>query len=187
LLISELYRNDVRYHEDRVWACLDFVFEVPAQLPRKEKAKLILTDMAEKTEVYGALRRVRASQAVEKVMASVKEDYDIEPTEKATREKTQQQQPAANPSGSATLEPTAPRQTFGGWQMSMEPATPAREPRIVVDQSLSPGSSSENTADVFRAREYSFGSGGSPGEMVDVDWVSLPTFVTARMIADAEI
>jgi hypothetical protein len=136
---------------------------------------MILTDMAEKTEVYSAMRRVRASQAIEKVMESVKEDYEAEPTEKATKAKVQQPSAAPSTSGVSTLEPYAAKQTFGSWQMNMGSVSPSQEPRIVLEQ-MSPGSSSENTADVVRAREYSFGSGGSPGEMVDVDWVSSSNF-----------
>ena len=177
ILLSETYASNVRYHEDRVWKCLDFVFETNPSLPRKEKARLILTDIVQKTEVYGALRRVRAPQEVEKAIAA--EEADIE-----RRRQSQQQipSPSANYMQAPTeqyeherqrMYPQTQTQTMNE-QSPAVPVTVQEAPQIVVDSNASPATtSSDNTADVIRGREDSFGSGGSPSDpMVDVnvDW-----------------
>lgn len=178
ILLSETYASNVRYHEDRVWKCLDFVFETNPNLPRKEKARLILTDIVQKTEVYGALRRVRAPQEVETAIAA----------EAAQAEARRQSQQTPSPSATYTApvmdQYSVPRGMDVSWsartneQSPIAPITLAEAPNIVVDPTTSPAatSSSENTADVVRGREASFGSGESPSDpMVDVnvDWVGI--------------
>ncbi|KAF2399911.1 hypothetical protein EJ06DRAFT_557004 [Trichodelitschia bisporula] len=68
LLLTELYATDIRYHEDRIWKCLDYVFELPPHLSRKEKGHLVLQEIITKTETFHSLRRVRAPKSIEETM-----------------------------------------------------------------------------------------------------------------------
>ena len=60
LLLIEVFAYPMRREADRIWACLDYVFEVPATLTRDQKARLILTELRDKTGAYRDLRKMRA-------------------------------------------------------------------------------------------------------------------------------
>ncbi|KAI9877433.1 MAG: hypothetical protein M1830_003918 [Pleopsidium flavum] len=60
LLLIEVFSYPMRKEADRIWACLDYVFEVPTTLTRDQKARLILTELRDKTGVYRDLRKMRA-------------------------------------------------------------------------------------------------------------------------------
>jgi hypothetical protein len=49
---------------------MDYVFELPASTPRREKATTILRDVVQKTQYYHSLRRVRAPKALEEGIAA---------------------------------------------------------------------------------------------------------------------
>lgn len=60
LLLIEVFAYPMRREADRIWACLDYVFEVPTNLTRDKKARLILTELRDKTGAYRDLRKMRA-------------------------------------------------------------------------------------------------------------------------------
>lgn len=70
LLLAELYATPDRYFEDRIWDCLDFVFELPEGIGRSAKARAIFEEVMEKTQYYHSLRKVRAPQALEDDIAA---------------------------------------------------------------------------------------------------------------------
>ena len=49
-----------RLFEDRIWDCMDYVFELPASMPSARRATTILRDVVQKTQYYHSLQRVRA-------------------------------------------------------------------------------------------------------------------------------
>jgi hypothetical protein len=49
---------------------MDYVFELPASMPRRDKATTILRDVVQKTQYYHSLRRVRAPKALEDGIAA---------------------------------------------------------------------------------------------------------------------
>ena len=65
LLLTELYAAPERYHQDRIWKCLDFVFELPDGIDRRQKSSLILTEVMKKSATYQQLRKVRAPKVLE--------------------------------------------------------------------------------------------------------------------------
>lgn len=60
LLVLEIFKFPMRKEADRIWKCLDYVFEVPANLSRDQKARLILTELRDKMNVYRDIRKIRA-------------------------------------------------------------------------------------------------------------------------------
>jgi hypothetical protein len=50
----------MRREADRIWRCLDFVFEPPPNLDREKKARLILTEIRDRLGVYRDARKLRA-------------------------------------------------------------------------------------------------------------------------------
>jgi hypothetical protein len=176
LLLSELYATDVRYHEDRIWKCLDYVFELSPQLHRREKARLVLSEVIHKTEIYHSLRRVRAPKDVENAMGP--------PPDTAISKMRMQGSPTLSPDI-----PTAPPPPgVGGLQGSAEYRiynpqiadhvyyAPPHATSMPIS-SQSPQSSDTNSHDPShdpRRRGASFGSSSSPGDaLMDIDWVSV--------------
>jgi len=60
-----VYAAPERYYIDRIWKCLDHVFELPSDVDRRTKARSILTEVMHKTELYHNLRRVRVPKSIE--------------------------------------------------------------------------------------------------------------------------
>jgi hypothetical protein len=69
LLLSELYATPERYFEDRIWDCLDYVFELPANHTRREKARLVFQEIVQKSEYFHSLRRIRAPKTIDDELA----------------------------------------------------------------------------------------------------------------------
>ncbi|KAF2838616.1 hypothetical protein M501DRAFT_914560, partial [Patellaria atrata CBS 101060] len=65
LLLSELYASPVRPMEARVWKCLDYVFDLPPEWDYAEKSRYLLTELRDRTQVYRALRKLKAPTSME--------------------------------------------------------------------------------------------------------------------------
>ncbi|KAH7328412.1 hypothetical protein B0I35DRAFT_17558 [Stachybotrys elegans] len=61
ILVHEIYRGDPTPRADRVWPCLDYVFDKDGSLPSAEKRQEILRELSYKASVYQHIRRPRAS------------------------------------------------------------------------------------------------------------------------------
>jgi hypothetical protein len=61
LLLNELYAGKREpAMEQRIWRCLDYSFDLPAELSNIEKTRLVLEDLVGKTKSWADLKRVRA-------------------------------------------------------------------------------------------------------------------------------
>ena len=61
LLLNEMYISDIDPAlEQRIWACLDYTFELPVGGSGVVKTRVILKDLIEKLDIYANLRRWRA-------------------------------------------------------------------------------------------------------------------------------
>lgn len=60
LLCMEIFAFPMRKEADRIWACLDYVFEVPLHLSREQKGRWILTEVRDRVEILASTRKVRA-------------------------------------------------------------------------------------------------------------------------------
>lgn len=56
----EIFAFPMRKEADRIWACLDYVFEVPSHLSREQKGRWILTEVRDRVEILASTRKVRA-------------------------------------------------------------------------------------------------------------------------------
>lgn len=56
----EIFADPNLADADRIWACLDYVFEVPTHLTREQKGRWILTEVRDRTELFAKSRKVRA-------------------------------------------------------------------------------------------------------------------------------
>jgi hypothetical protein len=62
----EVYVYPQRKEADRIWACLDYVFETNTAEPRRLKGKKILSELQQKAAVYQSMRGMRAPTVMEK-------------------------------------------------------------------------------------------------------------------------
>lgn len=68
LLLLEIFAFPMRKEADRIWACLDYIFEVPPHLSREvpphlsreNKGRWIITQVRDKTAIYQGARKTRA-------------------------------------------------------------------------------------------------------------------------------
>ncbi|KAI9738797.1 MAG: hypothetical protein M1834_008304 [Cirrosporium novae-zelandiae] len=68
LLLAEIFIFPTRKEADRIWACLDYIFEPPLRLTRDQKARLILREIRDRTTVYNGIRNVKAPVAMTKAL-----------------------------------------------------------------------------------------------------------------------
>ncbi|KAL3418979.1 fungal specific transcription factor domain-containing protein [Phlyctema vagabunda] len=60
LLLMEVYTHQQCKEADRIWPCLDYIFEVDSSEPRAVKARRVLSELQWKTSVYQSMRGMRA-------------------------------------------------------------------------------------------------------------------------------
>lgn len=60
LVCMEIFADPNLPDADRIWACLDYVFEVPTHLTREQKGRWILTEVRDRTELFANSRKARA-------------------------------------------------------------------------------------------------------------------------------
>jgi hypothetical protein len=68
LLATEMYYRPENKEADRIWACLDYVFELDPTMPRDQKGVSILTEIMSKTAVYTGMRKMRAPTGIAKAV-----------------------------------------------------------------------------------------------------------------------
>lgn len=66
LLLMEVYVYPHRKEADRIWACLDYIFECEPRESRQVKGKKILGELQQKTAIYQNMRGMRAPVVMEK-------------------------------------------------------------------------------------------------------------------------
>lgn len=64
LLLDSHFFSHGEKNLDRIWHCLDYVFETDPSEAREVKARKLLCELQEKTEVYQQFRKMRASPAM---------------------------------------------------------------------------------------------------------------------------
>ncbi|KAL8715855.1 MAG: hypothetical protein Q9220_000522 [cf. Caloplaca sp. 1 TL-2023] len=60
LLLMEVFAFPTRKEADRIWRCLDYVFEIPPHIPSHQKGRWVLTEVRDKMGIYIASRKVMA-------------------------------------------------------------------------------------------------------------------------------
>lgn len=65
LLINFLYVAPDCSEADRIWPCLDYIFECDTSQPRRVKARRVLSELQRKTAIYQNLRGIRAPVVME--------------------------------------------------------------------------------------------------------------------------
>lgn len=61
LLLTELHvQQKEKEFRVRAWRCLDYAFQLPHELPNMDKARIVVSELANRFEAYTSLRRMRA-------------------------------------------------------------------------------------------------------------------------------
>lgn len=67
--MAEVYAKEPHpSYEERVWRCLDYVFELPPAMSIIDKAKYIISGIRDRTLVYQSIRRMRAPTDMDQPM-----------------------------------------------------------------------------------------------------------------------
>ncbi|KAL8666888.1 MAG: hypothetical protein Q9202_001128 [Teloschistes flavicans] len=64
LLLMEIFANPNRKEANRIWRCLDYVFEIPAHIPRDQKGRWVMTEIRDRMGLYIASRKVMAPSSL---------------------------------------------------------------------------------------------------------------------------
>lgn len=66
LILGEIYSAPNHYqHRDRVWMCIDYVFELPGGMNPGHKSRIILSELKRRMEMYQRHRKIRAPTVME--------------------------------------------------------------------------------------------------------------------------
>ncbi|KAH6853793.1 hypothetical protein B0I37DRAFT_394625 [Chaetomium sp. MPI-CAGE-AT-0009] len=68
LLATEIFYRPNHRAAERIWPCLDWVFQLDPNAPREQKSLQILTEIMSKTNLYMNLRKVRAPTTINKAV-----------------------------------------------------------------------------------------------------------------------
>ncbi|KAK4233822.1 hypothetical protein C8A03DRAFT_19171 [Achaetomium macrosporum] len=96
LLATEIYYRPNRKDAERIWPCLDWVFQLDPNAPREQKILQILTEIMGKANLYMGLRRVRAPVTINRAVPdkqAVKESPPPPPREALSLVQPQGQPP----------------------------------------------------------------------------------------------
>jgi len=66
LLLMEVYIYPQRKEADRIWACLDYIFECDPNENRRAKGLRVLSELQQKTAIYQSMRGMRAPVQMDK-------------------------------------------------------------------------------------------------------------------------
>lgn len=154
LILIEIYAFPMRKEADRIWACLDYIYDVPSNLTREQKGRWIITEIRDKTGVFMSARKARAPAALDSF--------------------SQQAQRSATNSTSP-IDPS--RASFGGAQMQSGELRPAVAPRGVsygqpANTPYIPTINSSAPPQMPPPIVPSAIPPMSDAPMVDIDWVS---------------
>ena len=170
LLLSELYASDQHYHEDRVWAALDYAFEMPHEISRADKSRYILSELRDRTTVYQSYRKMRAPVALQNPISSrpvkrpIKSGSQAGSPSPSTSSMTSPETPMLAGAGAANTFAEGQDWTYNGFgntEALLAPPVMLSPPMLHSDTS-SGGAISSDPGQM---------SGGDA--MLDIDWVSL--------------
>lgn len=60
----EIFANPQRKEADRIWRCLDYVFEIPRHIPKDQKGRWVMTEIRDKMGIYISSRKVMAPSSM---------------------------------------------------------------------------------------------------------------------------
>lgn len=151
LILIEIYAFPMRKEADRIWACLDYIFDVPRNLSREQKGRWIITHIRDKTGYYMSVRKARAPAKIDSF--------------------SQQAQNSVKSSASPTQHSIASTQQQ---QSEFRPIIPTRE--VSYSQPANTPYIPANTSSATSRMPPPAGTGiiapASDAPMVDIDWVS---------------
>ncbi|KAK3694990.1 fungal-specific transcription factor domain-containing protein [Podospora appendiculata] len=93
LLATDVHYNGDQKDADRIWACLDYVFDLEPNMPRDRKSRCVLNEILGKTSVYRSMRKMRAPTAIATAVVSKQPVKDSPPAQSLSPYHQQQQQP----------------------------------------------------------------------------------------------
>ncbi|KAL8763498.1 MAG: hypothetical protein Q9184_000710 [Pyrenodesmia sp. 2 TL-2023] len=64
LLLMEIFAHPNRKEADRIWRCLDYVFEIPPHIPKDQKGRWVMTEVRDKMGIFIASRKVMAPSSM---------------------------------------------------------------------------------------------------------------------------
>ena len=64
LLMLEIFAFPYRKEADRIWACLDYIFEIPQGISREQKGRWVMTQVRDRVAFLMANKRVKVPQAM---------------------------------------------------------------------------------------------------------------------------
>lgn len=60
----EIFAFPNRKEADRIWRCLDYVFEIPPNIPKDQKGRWVMSEVRDKMGIYIASRKVMAPSSM---------------------------------------------------------------------------------------------------------------------------
>ncbi|KAI6713687.1 fungal specific transcription factor domain-containing protein, partial [Diplocarpon mali] len=186
LLLMEVYIYPQRKEAERIWNCLDYIFETDTTETRREKGKRILQELQRKTAVYQSMRGMRAPVTMDKhigqreaLISENNHPRDLKPTgfEQNPYHPQQQQQIIPMP---LPYDPTMP---FNQVMQEQPASTPTPAPSFGVAPGVSrvPVFSGVSNGESL----WAFPSTHSQSPEASSDSASLPGYGQGQMAASA--
>lgn len=148
LLMVEVYAYPMRKDAQRIWKCLDYIFDIPPHLSPKQKAELVITDLRDRMEIFHQMRQVKATTQMEERVLGLMSKSSLRDSNRSPRGSSSQPGPSIDIA--ATSMHNMPPNGYSS-PPPPQPASPAA------------GSRHGSTA----------ATGDTPMMMDEIDWVSV--------------
>jgi hypothetical protein len=137
LLATELYYRPLNKDADRIWRCLDHVFNLDPQAHPELKSTQILTEIMTKTGVYMSMRKMRAPTTISK---AVPDKQAVKTGGNPARS------PTATPAGPQYSNPHSHLQPQGGHHHATPAMSPHQPQQMGMPADLKPKPSKQHAS-----------------------------------------
>jgi hypothetical protein len=171
LLLIEVFFYPHRKECDRIWPCLDYVFETDRTESRDTKARKILRELQEKTAIYQGMRKMRAPASMNKALGQKPPRKVESTTEPMTQSPALQGTFGANSTSIGRV--SLPDMVYAGISNG--------ESLWALPNQGSPENSSDTSSVMGQINPTMPGSSGGDDLMADIDWVGLLSLFSMLM------
>lgn len=179
LLATEVYFRPQSRDADRIWSCLDYVFDMDRRLPPEAKSLHLLSEIQSKTALYMQMRKMRGPTSLSRAVPNKNAVAGTAHQSAAMHNPPQQQQPLGMPQETPKIEPgytppppVAPRPSAQQPAMVFAGVSDGQALWSLPPNHTSPGSDSSSVEYGQQVRPQGMGETGlSQGNIMEaIDW-----------------
>ena len=110
LMLVEMFAFPDRRNAPRIWNCLDYVFEIPKEIPEKQKGRWVMTQVRNNMGLFVKARKLRWPAMMDEIVAQAAGKSTLHPNSCITRGRMEEAKDPSSKSSSDLDQNVVPRQ-----------------------------------------------------------------------------